>query len=575
MIVSKKQELGMFFIWILIFPLSIFIAYEYFPSGELDWPNLVILFVIMFFTMLLPLQFKTVTISLERWITLTIFFQYGVFTEFVFIQVAMFILLFTDKSALPITHKFFVNSTVFAIISIASGFVFHYAGGVIGTLYFSDIFFFGLLYAITYTVLNNILLKIYFHFNSRVYSLRSQGAIWDYISTLLLVPFSISLYFLHGHLNNKSLFLIGIPFLIVLIVLKMYNNSNTLNEQLSNAGEIGHELADRLLFDEVIQTFLEKLKDVVPFEHAYVVDFTEGNKLIPLMGSEMGIIRKGIEGMSFRGDKKMDDGLDTFYSRIYFNEKEVRSLKNIDFAYQVRSAITAPIIRNEKTEGFLILTSARKNTFHTADMNIIDILTGYFAISLEKAKYYENTIEKSERCGLTKLHNYHYLDKKLNEGIIQHHKGEIDKLSLIILDIDHFKMINDAYGHGSGNDILIKLAKLLKKHGKPQDTVARYGGEEFVIILPGSSKEEAANLAEAIRHKVEDTVFEIIPGLSESRTPVDIAITISLGVATVPEDADVAKNLLRNADRALYIGGKQAGRNRVGVYGDLVLRNVK
>ena len=565
----------MFFIWILIFPPSIFIAYEYFPSRELDWANLLSLFVIMFLTMLLPLQFKNVTITLERWITLTIFFQYGVFTEFVFIQVAMFILLFTDKSALPLTHKFFVNSTVFAIISIASGFVFHYAGGIIGTLDFSAIFFYGLLYAITYTVLNNVLLKLYFYFNSRVYSLLSKGAIWDYVSTMLLVPFSISLYFLHEHLNNKSLLLVGIPFLVVLIVLRMYNNSNTLSEQLSNAGEIGHELADQLLFDEVIQTFLEKLKDVVPFENAYVVDFRGGNKLFPLMGSEMGVIRKEIEGMSFRGDKKTDDGLDSFFSRIYFNKKEVRSLKNIDFKYEVGSAITAPIIRNEKTEGYLILTSARKNTFHTVDMNIIDILTGYFSISLEKARYYENTIEKSERCGLTKLYNYHYLDKKLNEGIIRLHRGEIDKLSLIILDIDHFKMINDAYGHGSGNDVLIKLAQLLKKYGNPRDTVARYGGEEFVIILPGGSKEKAVKLAKAIRHEVEDTVFEIIPDLSESRTPVDVAITISLGVATVPDDADAAKDLLRNADRALYIGGKQAGRNRVGIYGSLVLMSAR
>lgn len=575
MIVSKKRQLSMFFIWILIFPLSTYIAYEYFPSRELDWENLLILFVIMLLTMLLPLQFKNVTISLERWITLTIFFQYGVFTEFVFIQVAMFIILFTDKSALPLTHKFFVNSTVFAIISIASGFVFHYAGGIIGTLNFSTIFFYGLLYAITYTVLNNVLLKIYFYFNSRVYSLRSQGAIWDYISTLLLVPFSISLYFLHAHLNTKSILLVGIPFLIVLVVLRMYNNSNALNEQLSSAGEIGHELADQLLFDEVIQTFLVMLKGVVPFENAYVVDLREGNKLIPLMGSERGVIKKGIEGMSFHGDKTLDDGLDSFFTRIYFNEKEVGSLKNIDFKHQVKSAITAPIIRNERTEGYLILTSARRNIFHSDDMNIIDILTGYFAISLEKARYYENTIEKSERCGLTKLHNYHYLDKKLNEGIIQLHKGEFDKLSLIILDIDHFKMINDAYGHGSGNDILIKLARLLEKYGSPRDTVARYGGEEFVIILPGSSKEEAVYLAESIRRNVEDTIFRIIPDLSESRTSIDVAITISLGVATVPEDAKGAKDLLRNADRALYIGGKQAGRNRVGIYEDLGPMGVK
>ena len=556
----------MFFVWLLVVPLGFFIAYTYFPSRELDWTNILILFAIMFLTMLIPLQFKTVTISLERWVTLTVFFQYGVFTELVFIQVAMFILLFTEKSALPLTHKFFVNSSIFVIISLVSGFVFHYAGGVIGTLDFSDIFLFGLLYAMSYSFLNSVLLKVYFYFNSRIFSLRSQGALWDYISTAIMLPFSISLYFLQEHLGNKSLLLVGIPFLIVLIVLKMYNTSNTLNEQLSNAGDIGHELADRLLFDEVIQTFLVKLNDAVPFCNAYVVDLRGGSKLIPLMGSELGAIRKEVEGIAFLGNKKPDDGLDLYFSRVYFNEKEIQSLKNITFSSPVGSMITAPIVRNEKTEGFLILTSIRKNSFRPVDMQIIDILTGYFAISLDKARYYENTIEKSERCGLTKLHNFRYLEKQMNEEVIQYHLGKISQLSVIILDIDHFKVINDTYGHESGNVILVKLAKMLQKFAKPGDTLARYGGEEFVIVLPECGKEEAANLAELIRLEVEGAFFEITPDLSEERTSIDVAITISLGVATIPEDAESAKDLLRNADRALYIGGKQAGRNRVGLF---------
>lgn len=574
MVVSKRQQLITFFIWLLIVPLGFFVAHSFFPSRELDWANILLLFAIMFLTMLLPLQFQTVTISLERWVTLTIFFQYGVFTELVFIQVAMFIILFTEKSSLPLTHKFFVNSTIFTILSIVSGFVFHYAGGTIGSLNFSDVFLFGLLYAASYSLLNNILLKVYFLFNARIYSLRSKGALWDYISTLIMVPFSISLYFLHEHLDNKSLLLIGIPFIIVLVVLRMYNTSNTLNDQLSHAGEIGHELADRLLFDEVIETFLEKLKDVVPFGDAYVVDLRGGKKLIPLMGSESGVITKDVKGISFLAEKEPDDGLDKHFSQIYFNEKEVRSLKNIDFTHQVGTVMTAPIVRNQKTEGFLILTSVRKNSFRAVDMQIIDILTGYFAISLEKAKYFENTIEKSERCGLTKLNNFRYLDRKLDEETMRYHLGSLNELSVIILDIDHFKGINDTYGHESGNDILIQLAQLLLKFKKPNDTLARYGGEEFVLVLPNTSKVEAADLAETIRQEVENTPFKVIPDLSESRITIDVKITISLGVATVPDDAETAKDLLRNADRALYIGGKQAGRNRVGLYEDEAVTSV-
>ena len=102
--------------------------------------NLVILFSIMFLTMLVPLQFQNMTVSLERWITLAVFLQYGVFIELLFIQVAMLILLVSEKSTLPLTHKLFVNSTIFAITSLGSGSIFYAIGGTIGSWVFSKVF---------------------------------------------------------------------------------------------------------------------------------------------------------------------------------------------------------------------------------------------------------------------------------------------------------------------------------------------------------------------------------------------------------------------------------------------------
>ena len=87
-----------------------------------------------------------------------------------------------------------------------------------------------------------------------------------------------------------------------------------------------------------------------------------------------------------------------------------------------------------------------------------DLLTGYFATAVEKARYYERTVEKSVRCGLTGLYNFRYLESKLDEEVIRYHTGEISTLSTIILDIDHFKSINDTYGHQSGNDLLRAFA---------------------------------------------------------------------------------------------------------------------
>jgi len=136
-----------------------------------------------------------------------------------------------------------------------------------------------------------------------------------------------------------------------------------------------------------------------------------------------------------------------------------------------------------------------------------------------------------------------------------------------MLDIDHFKSINDTYGHQSGNDLLKALARLLESFVPIDATLSRYGGEEFVIVLPSYGKSETIELAEKIRKDVESATFRIIPDLFKGREPVDVHMTVSIGIANVPIDARDAKELLRNADRALYIGGKQAGRNKVGVYG--------
>ncbi|WP_186668535.1 GGDEF domain-containing protein [Sporosarcina sp. BP05] len=564
--ISRRFQIITILIWLVIVPAGTFLAFILFPSKEIDWLNLAILFVLLVVTMKMPLRVKTITVSLERWITFTIFFQYGLFAEFAFTQIAMIILLFSRKSDLPIVQRFAVNSMIFTLVSLASGALFHFAGGVVGTTDFLTICLFGLLYATSYTVINSVLMQLYLYLEIGKDSIKEKFVVWDFVTTMMLLPFSLSLYILYEHLGNHAIMLMGIPFLLVLAIARRYNHSNNMNDKLSSAGIIGHELAERLGFDDVVRTFIKKLKDVVPYDNAYVLDLRAGEHLITLMGSENNVLSKKINDLSFKPEKSIYDGLDIDMSKLFSTKKEMNTLINFEFIQSVECVMTAPIRRNQRTEGFLILTSKRKKIFQALDLKIVDVLTGYFAISLVKARLYEKTIKQSEQCGLTQLHNFRYLDTKLNEEVIRYHTGKIDSLSAIIIDIDHFKLINDTYGHQSGNDLLCALATILKAYVGPNVTLARYGGEEFVFILPNRGKDETIKIAENVREEVELCQFRVIPDLSVSRKPVNVHMTVSIGVATVPEDAGDAKLLLRNADQALYIGGKQAGRNRVGVY---------
>jgi diguanylate cyclase (GGDEF)-like protein len=130
-------------------------------------------------------------------------------------------------------------------------------------------------------------------------------------------------------------------------------------------------------------------------------------------------------------------------------------------------------------------------------------------------------------------------------------------LSVIMADIDHFKKINDSYGHLVGDRVLLEVARRIKSVSRPYDSVGRYGGEEFLIILPGTDEEEACNVADRIHEAVRDNPVEI------TAQGLVVSITISVGVGTVPRSRIVGEDaIIRAVDAALY-RAKDKGRDRV------------
>ncbi len=162
--------------------------------------------------------------------------------------------------------------------------------------------------------------------------------------------------------------------------------------------------------------------------------------------------------------------------------------------------------------------------------------------------------ELSNTDPLTRLYNRRYFNQVLENELGRAKRYE-ETLSLIILDIDHFKAINDTHGHQNGDTVLAEIADLIRLGRRPYDIVARYGGEEFVLVLPGTTLQGGEILAERLRYAVQSHSFA--PPLQS------LAVTLSAGVALFPSlgiaDAD---SLIRAADEALY-RAKRNGRNRV------------
>lgn len=563
-ITARKQWI-VFVIWLAVVPVSFYYIYHIYPSP--DSKNLFVLinFIILCLTMTFPLKILGEYIALERWIIFTIFFQYGLLTEMLFMQAAIIVLQISTKSSLPAVYRLLSNSLMFAIVSMGSAIMFYYSGGIINENTNPwQLVWTGLIYAISYSILNNVVIYLFIKFEKADTEGFFTVALWDFITTLVVLPLAISYSLLVNQLGIQSVILLGVPFLLMLIIFKMYFSSESLNKKISSAVEIGHQLTDSLRTLEVLDTFTEKIRNVVNYDQAYLLDLRSGELLVLLSSVEAGSLTRNPQFFNF--ESNIVSELPDTHIKTYANSKELKDLKQFHFSQAVESVMIAPINRAGRIEGYLVMTSFRKHFFEELDKKMVDLLTGYFEAAVLKAVHYERTIKKGEVCGLTKLHNYRYLTNKLKEEATRITNKEISCMSAIILDIDHFKSINDTYGHQSGNDILCTFAEILKKYEKNGCTLARYGGEEFVLLLPGSTKQEAVLIAEQIRKEVEHYNFVITPDLLDEVEPIVVNLTISLGVSAIPEDTTSENSLLRNADRALYIGGKQAGRNRIGVY---------
>jgi len=217
------------------------------------------------------------------------------------------------------------------------------------------------------------------------------------------------------------------------------------------------------------------------------------------------------------------------------------------------SLLAVPLRARSRSLGALLLTGPR-GSFDASSRRVLEILANQAAATIQLIKDKEQQRQLAVRDGLTGLYNRRAFSELLVAAIANEDRRAGGSLGLVILDLDHFKKLNDTYGHPAGDAALRSLARLLDQHLRKGDQAARYGGEEFVVILPGSDAEHSCGAAERLRSALEKHRF-VFEG---ARIP----LSASLGVAVWPGDGREPEPLLAAADRALY-AAKQAGRNRV------------
>jgi diguanylate cyclase (GGDEF)-like protein len=176
------------------------------------------------------------------------------------------------------------------------------------------------------------------------------------------------------------------------------------------------------------------------------------------------------------------------------------------------------------------------------------------AMAIDMARLHKKMQNLTVIDELTGLYNYRFFGSKLTDEIRRSDRYH-QKMSLLMIDIDHFKEVNDSQGHQTGNIILQEIANVIKQSVRDVDIVARYGGEEFMVILPQTDLHDAKSIAERIRTQVENSYF------SDAQGQRQIKVTVSIGVAIYPDGVLSANQLLEKVDQAMYLA-KNQGRNR-------------
>ncbi|HTP41067.1 MAG TPA: diguanylate cyclase [Nitrospiria bacterium] len=223
----------------------------------------------------------------------------------------------------------------------------------------------------------------------------------------------------------------------------------------------------------------------------------------------------------------------------------------------IRSLIALPLLSEKGPVGILYTDDFKPRTFHNSVVEALKLLGSQAVLAIQKQQTFEKIKSLSIRDPLTGLYNRHYLNGIMVSEMERAYSLR-QQLSIILIDIDHFKSINDRFGHLIGDQVLHRLSQLFSLVVRPYDTLARFGGEEFLVLMAETGEDEAMAIAERLR----------AAAANERLLPDNLAITCSFGVATLDHHEPhlpTSDELIGRADKALY-EAKRSGRNRVHLF---------
>jgi len=330
------------------------------------------------------------------------------------------------------------------------------------------------------------------------------------------------------------------------------------SSQVDMIADIGQALTSTFDMNEVISLIMKNMTKLFELENwsLLLVDNVSGELYFEVAIDNE---NKNINGLRFKSEEGIAGWVLKEKKTLIIEDvsQDDRFTGHVDklTSFKTKSIVAVPLNFRDKTIGVLELVNCKDpKQIKGTQLKLLTLLADFAAIAISNARHYQYINQLTITDDLTGLHNARHLHYILDEEIPRSVKNK-QPLTLIFIDIDHLKQINDAHGHLAGSEVISEFGQAIKSILRPGDFGARYGGDEFVVILPETSKTKAIEIANLLRNHINEKHFL-------GSMHLDLRITASFGVATYPEDAGSKDAIIKMADDMMY-NVKQSTRNGI------------
>jgi diguanylate cyclase (GGDEF)-like protein len=319
------------------------------------------------------------------------------------------------------------------------------------------------------------------------------------------------------------------------------NSIASARQEVQTLFEIAQDLGNSLSLDETLSMLSVRLRRIIP-HHSLAIWLRNDDVLNPgyvngedfrLFSSLAIPVGQGLSGWVAENGKPIVNGNPTVESG-YLNDPTVTST--------LRSAVAVPLEGNGRNVGVLALYHLERDAFTRDHLRILNAINTKIGMAIENALRFRQVENTATTDYMTSLPNARSLFLQLDAELARSKRGDTP-LTVMVLDMDGLKSINDQYGHMEGNRVLSQVAAGLKSACREYDYVARMGGDEFVVLMPGLRGEDSKARVESLRQIITDSGIGLFP---------DRELTASIGVSSFPKDGTDAEQLLAEADRRMY-----------------------